>query len=398
MTRTAGRPKKELFERGGIYYARLNVEGKRYKLSTGTGDLAEAAERLKTIRLYKKAWDKIPEKYKQAVRDYERVKDREQKEAEAPSLPPEVLASDISRLLDEEYKLKVIARLPPATLHYWEGRYKQMKNFLAIHPYNLETFDLKAALEYVSYRLGRVEGQEDTKKKKGFNNRPCKIPTIRKEIGLFRNLWDLWRDDGKVGINPWGRVPVQKPTEATEAAPQPYTPEDLKKIFSCIENEPVRNLLIFQAMLGTRPGVETMEITQEMIDAGKVWSWKKRRLDDYDYSPQAKAWFKYNIEGKLEGITPAFVDKCFKKACKKAEVRVGKAYDLRHTFATEALKSFKLETVSAAIRHREVKTTQIYAVIRDKEAKEAREAMQIELLAKITGPEAFPVSGGPETA
>ena len=374
-----GRPKQELFLRNGVYYARFSAT-ERY--STDTGDIVEAARRLEAMRYHRCAYKYIQSKPKSkgiAKTPFRMLLKGAHERGIKPVEPVEPVTSiDIAALLDKELSLKEAANLPSATYEYWRGRYEQMKRFLAFHPYDLSTFDLNAALKYVDYRIGHIEGADDKKHKVGFNNRPCSISTIKKEIGLFKKLWAQWRDDGlEIDKNPWSRVPTPKPKKATAMPPEPYTLEEAGKIIAAIENPIVQALIKFQLLIGSRPGSETLELTAEMIEAGKIWSFKKRRMDDYDYTDKAKAFFKEHLDGKLNGITSGYVVKCFKKACKKAKVRVGKPYDFRKVYATESLVDFDMEIVRKAMRHNDARTTEkFYAKVRNAATRKARLSIQ----------------------
>jgi integrase len=265
----------------------------------------------------------------------------------------------------------------PATVKYYTSRHEFLKNFVRTFNLTFETFDEITAYDFITYRLGSVQnkGAKDEKKKVGFNNRPCRPATVNKEITLYREYWRIWRETNKTtAANPWTRIrPVKDPDKIE---PKRYSLEEVKKIFDNIKIERVRNLLIFQAMLGTRPGIETLSIDAGMMQRSEIKNWKKDRIDRFDYSPAAIAFFYEHIEGKMDGLSVYYVNKQFKKACKAAGVRIGKPYDLRKTFGTQARKAFDLETVQALMRHKEIKTTQIYAVVEDDETAKARAAMQ----------------------
>jgi len=78
------------------------------------------------------------------------------------------------------------------------------------------------------------------------------------------------------------------------------------------------------------------------------------------------------------------VRQAFQKACEKAGVRVGTPYDLRHWFGTESLLENKLEVVQVMLRHKEMKTTQVYAKVRNAEAAQAQDKMQKKVLTAMT--------------
>ncbi len=408
--RKKGRPKRELFLRHGIYYARFSSTD---RFSTDTSDPIEASRRLELMRHHNCPWKKIPVMktagIESILRGYEKEAEKENqlaaREAAIVVREKEAIKKvenlDICKLLDAALDLKKQEGKPEGTIYYFESRFKYMKNYVTTNNLTLDNFDKKAALGYIQWRLGYIPladtKKDDGKHKNGFNNRPAHAPTVNQEIMMFRNAWRLWKDEGKAGANPWAGI-KHLPESGTldEIAKKPYTLEEIKKIFDNIPNETIKNILIFQMILGTRPGQETIGITAEMIAAGKIWSHKKKRWDDFDYSDEVKEFFKENIQDRVAGIEPRNVRKAFREACKMAEVRIGKPYDLRHSYGTESLKKFKIETVSSMLRHSEIRTTQVYAKIRSEETKKAREIMQGQILGKVTEPEVIPVSMGSE--
>jgi integrase len=416
-----GRPRKELFTRDGIYYARFRRDGgKKDMWSTGTADPVEAARRLELMRYHDRPYKEIPvmktagidslnSVYRKNAEEEKRVKDleaalKEKEAAEVRAIKKAVHDTDIGKLLDEEFELKKQAKKPEGTLKWYRARFAFLKQYVKALKLDLTTFDQKAALGYVEWRMGAV-AMKDQKSKAGskykhalgYNGKPAGPATINQEIMMFRNAWRLWQGEGKIEANPWVRIKhIPESGKAEEIASKPYTLEEVRKIFNKIEDETMKNVLVLQMALGTRPGEETLAITQEMIDAGKIWSHKKKRWDDFDYSDDIKKFWADNIKGKVKGIEAKHVREAFREGCKLAEVRIGTPYDLRHVYGTEALKKYKIETVSKLLRHSEIRTTQIYSKIRSEEAKEAREAMQGQILGKVTGPEdvGVPVTGG----
>ena len=417
VKRPVGKPKRELFPRNGIFYARFRRPGGKKDIwSTGTSDPTEAARRLEFMRVKNQPWKAIADQVDhvadiyitpdgsaratlirrevvgteilQTTETLEPI-DAVKKLQNLKNPPkPEDEPIDLCRLLNEEFELKKREEKPEGTLKYFETRFKFLKEYVTQNDLTLATFDQKAALDFIQWRLRHIPHAETQngkgKHKNGYNARPAKAPTVNQEIMMFRNAWRQWQGEGKIGANPWTRIKHLPETgTAEEIAANPYTLDEIKSIFDKITNETIRNILIFQLVLGTRPGRETTRITSEMVEAGKIWSHKKKRWDNFDYSDEAKEFFKTKIEGKINGIQPRYVRSAFQKACKKAGVRVGTPYDLRHAYGTESLKRFDIEVVSKLLRHSEIRTTQIYAKVRSEDAKTAHETMQHEILSKV---------------
>jgi integrase len=432
IQRQVGRPKRELFLRSGIYFARFRrPEGKKDIWSTGTTDPVEAARRLSFMRIKNQPWKSIEKEIDPVARIIvspegdargqlttskisgneiittiekahpdliiERY-DEEKGIKKAPTEEPGKNCADLIKLLDYEYTLKEKDRKPKNTLRYYRERFAFMKQYVAEFGLSLTTFRNGKCFDYIKYRLGQVAGKKGDL---GYNGKPAGISTVNKEIKLFRALWRTWMDEGRVPENPWARVKLLRPTGVTEEIEKAvYSLEEVKNILDHIKNENVRSILIFQAFLGIRPGLEVLNINREMIQSGRLYNLKKRRWDIFKFPSNTLEFFEQHIEGKTTGITPGFIYKCFVKACKTAKIRVGKPYDLRHCFATTALQDVKIETVSQLLRHAELKTTQIYARPMGIETAEAREKMSKKIFNAVKedkpdyGDVGVPVFGG----
>jgi len=394
----AGRKSKPLFIRDGVFYARIN--GNRW--STETNDEQEAMRRRSFMLAKGKPWtelklnhgDKViihidPEgrTYTELVQHYSEpakamneMTKRLGPQAEpttANSEPPKT-SKDIAALLDYEYSLKKSADAPEGTLLYYRQRYDSLKRYVRERNLDLDSFTKKSAFEYPNYRMTetvRHVGQL------GYNNRKPSFATINKEIKHWRNLWRTWKEENRVQENVWMRVPLLKPkgTEDELESP-PYTFEEVISIIDNIDEMTVRAVCIFQCMLGARPGEETLGISATAIKTGKIWNAKKRRWDSFHYSEEARKFYSEFLDGKMHDLTADKIRIAFKKACQKANVRIGTPYDLRHWFGTESLLDNKIEIVQLMLRHKEIRTTQVYAKIREKAASQAQDKMQQKVL------------------
>lgn len=87
----------------------------------------------------------------------------------------------------------------------------------------------------------------------------------------------------------------------------------------------------------------------------------------------------------MAGLNSAKIQKAFVKGCRLAGVRIGKPYDLRKTFGTEALLDNRIETVQKLLRHKKLDTTRTsYAKTRSAEVQAAAEKMQKKVWKRLT--------------
>jgi integrase len=400
----AGRNSIPLYERDGVWYARVN--GKRW--STETSDEQEARRRRDFMVVKNKPWSELKwnigdkvviridptgNTYSELIQHFSEPteaihklktltqKNRPQTTMAGPE--PSKDCKDISQLLDYEYGLKAASDTPKNTLLYYRQRYDCLKRYIHEQKVDLDTFTKKPAFGYANFRLVETVRHEGDL---GFNNRKASAVTINKEIKHFRNLWRTWKEEGRITENPWARVPFVRPSGLEEEIePEPYTFDEVTAIIENIEELPIRAVCIFQCVLGTRPGDEVLKITKKAILAGKIWNAKKRRWDTFHYSEEAINFFDEYIEGKTEGLTSEIIRKAFKKACERAGVREGTPYDLRHWFGTESLLDNKLEVVQLMLRHKNIKTTQVYAKVRNSAMAQAQTKMQQKVLQKMGG-------------
>jgi integrase len=416
--------KNPLFLRNGVYYAR--ILGNRW--STETANPIEALKRLQFMKMKGKPWSDIKNEFGAQLVikiDTEGQTSAKLIEYEVDSkaeTPTEIDASivkkisypkgdphvawkiakgeplnnsvveeppkdckDLVRLLDYEYHLKVLAGKCEGTLEYYFDRFASLKRFIRKHSLDLSTFSKARALEYPVYRLKEPPANRG---ELGFNNRPAQRPTINKEIALFKNLWSTWREEGRITENTWARVDPLKEEfddDVSEDEEQIYTLEEVQAILRNVDSEIIRDILFFQAIIGCRPGLEVLLLTRDMIDRGKIYNFKKRRRDNFTYSPQAMKFFIEFLEGKMDGLSSHIIHQEFVKACERAGVRVGKPYDLRKVFGTEALSNFKIETVQALLRHKNLNTTRkFYAKTRKPESSAAANKMQRKIFKKLS--------------
>jgi len=398
----AGRKIQPIYLRDGVYYARVN--GKRW--STDTANMTEAMRRRMFMVTKNKPWSDLKYDYgnrvaiiidtegntrAELVRHFSDPMEalHDMKAVEPPPDPgvntntsePAKDCLDIAELLDYELSLKRASGTPENTITYYQQRYDALKRYARDFRLNLSNFSKKFAFEYANYRLTEtVRGSRTL----GFNNRKPSYPTINKEIKRWRNLWRTWKEEGRVPENPWARVPLMRPTGDDAEINEPYTFEEVVAILQNIDDLTIRALCIFQCMLGARPGEEILRISGKMVRAGKIYNAKKRRWDSFHYSDETQAFFFEYIEGKINDLTSDKVRQAFQKACEKAGVRVGTPYDLRHWFGTESLLENKLEVVQVMLRHKEMKTTQVYAKVRNAEAAQAQDKMQKKVLTAMT--------------
>jgi integrase len=398
-----GRPGKEIYQRDGIYYVR--VAGHRW--STETGNEGEALRRCQFMKTRKKPWSDIKKDYgaelvitvdiegnahaslkkyfsdvDQGFKEFNATKIINRANSEKQNEPPKD-CQDISILLDYEFSLKKDANKPAKTLEYYEDRFSALKRFVKKYDLGLNTFTRAMAIKYPQERLNETLRH---KGEIGFNNRPATEPTINKEIPLFRGIWGVWKDENRVKENPWARVEalIKETGDVEEIEPDPYTLEEVALILKNVDDEVKRNVLLFQCMVGSRPGEEVLKTTKEAIEKNLIWNVKKRRWDQFTYSVKARDFYMKNLNGKMDGLNSAIIGKAFKKACSLAGVRIGKPYDLRKTFGTEALLDNRIETVQKMLRHKNLKTTRDhYAKTPSKELKKASEKMQRKIFRKI---------------
>lgn len=389
------RPAEELFLRDGIYYARFS--GHRW--STETVNKAEATRRLEFMKAKNKPWVEI----KNDFGSYVTIKidtsgNTVYSAFTQPTLDPgmamQMLNSspipsrstdeppkeckDINILLDYEYRLR--SNKPQAMVDFYERIYKHLRRYVNNNKLTLDTFTPERAMQYPKIRLSEGIGELG---KIGYHNKSVSYKTVNKEVSHFKELFGTWRDENRVLINPWTRVePLRATGDEKELDAEPYTIPEIKNIFDNVENEDILNALIFQIILGCRPGKEMLSITRETMDKNKIYNFKKRRWDDFTFSIEVKKFFTAHIEGR--SLTDKTIRDGFQSACVKAKIRVGKPYDLRHTFGTEALKDNKLEIVQKFMRHGEAKTTQRYAKVRQTETAEAQQKMQRKILKQVS--------------
>jgi len=401
-----GRPSKLIYQRANsIWYARILPN----RWSTETTNMSEALRRAQFMRLKNRPWSEIKTDYGAKLtitidtegnthaKMTQYYTDTQKGFDEFKSVPIEPTnnknianntidktCKDISKLLDYEYELIKATKPPKKTLDYYRNRFDPLKRYVKKYNLNLDTFTSSMAIKYPQHRLHETVGHPG---ELGFNNRPAKEPTINKEIGFFRKtLWGIWKDEGRIQENPWTRVELmhKEKGDVAEIEPDPYTVEEVACILKNVDNALIRHVLIFQAMIGSRPGEEVLKASKEAIEKKHLWSSKKKQWDTFTYSPQAKKYFLENLDGKMEGLNSGKIHKAFVKACKKANLRIGKPYNLRSTFGTEALDENKIEVVQKLLRHKDPNTTRIfYAKTRSAEVSSAAEKLQENILQKI---------------
>lgn len=395
-----GRPQQPLYLRDGIYYARVNAK----RWSSETGDPSEASKRMHFMKIRNEPWKNIKEDYGSRVEivigkgghTYSRLVQHFSDPVKSLDLLNSVSSANSNNvgeepakdcknifiLLDYEFALKVKENKPPKTLKYYRQRFDAMKRYVVKHELNLDSFTKFKALDFPNYRLNETVRSPG---ELGFNNQKANFPTVNKEIRMYRKLWGLWKDEGRISSNPWARVPLSGPEgNDEEIEPEPYTIDEVKMILQNVKNTAIRSILIFQIILGVRPGKEVLSINKEKINAGKIWNAKKRRWDSFEYPPGAiDFYFKY-IEGKTERLTPKMVLIAFKDACSKAKLRQGKPYDLRKVFGTLSMEKLGIELTQELLRHKQITTTRkFYAKTRKTERAKARNIMQKTILSEL---------------
>jgi site-specific recombinase XerD len=391
-----GRARKILYKRDGIYYAR--IQGKRW--STDSADEKIAYHRALLMESDAKPWEEIRDRYRDQViitihpQGYahsemisHELRGEEPVTAITPypnpdeaiyrlahgktSVKPPLDCRSIEILLEYEFHLMECARKPEKTLLYYRQRFDALMRYVRDKKVTLDSFDDEKAISYAGYRLDENIREKGTM---GFNNRKAGPPTINKEINFFRELWGRWRDDGRLTTNPWSRVTSVKST-APEESSKRYSLQEIAAILEKMPNDVERDVCLLQACIGSRPGEEVLRITKEDAAKNRIYSVKKHRWDTMYYSDEAKAIIE-RLDGKTKGLTAKIIWSHFRKACKKAGVRVGSPYWLRHSFGTQSRKKYALEVVQKLLRHRDIRTTTIYAKVEDEEACSAATEMQ----------------------
>ncbi len=313
-----GRPSKQLYERDGIYYYRHN--GKRW--STETGNQFEAMRRSQFMRARNMPWSELKEEYStklvltfdpadgsihsnlsQYYPDMEELGKDIKKMADAEIAPkfdefePPKDCKDLEVLLNYEYRIKNTENKPAKTLEYYRDRYDALLRFVKRHELKLDTFTSALAFLYPKERLNETMGRPG---QLGFNNRPASGATVNKEISLFKSLWGVWKDENRVAENVWARVQSVKVEtgDLSELEPEPYTLEQVAMILKEITDARIQNVLLFQCMIGARPGLEVLGITPEAINKNQIWSVKKRRWDQMEYSAKAREFYHKNLNAQ----------------------------------------------------------------------------------------------------
>jgi len=391
-----GRSRRILYKRSGIYYAR--IQGKRW--STDTSDEKIAYHRALVMEAELKPWEEIRDNYRDhvvisinpqghahsemvthGVQDDEPVtlitpfadpteaiyKLNHEKNASKPTLD----CKSIEILLDWEYHLMECARKPQATLKYYRQRYDALIRYAKGKKINLDSFDDEKAISYPGYRMDEKIREKGST---GYNNRRAGPATLKKEVNHFKELWNRWRDEGRLKTNPWGRVNVVA-SITTEENNKRYSLEQIAAILANMPNEVEQDVCLLQACIGSRPGEEVLRITKEDAEKNRIYSYKKKRFDTMYYSDEAKEIIA-RLDGKTKGLTAKIIWTHFKIACKKAKVKVGTPYWLRHSFGTQGRKKYALEVVQKLLRHRDIRTTTIYAKVDDEETHDAATEMQ----------------------
>lgn len=372
------------------YYCR--VKGSRW--SCETNDEVVATERYRFMECEGKPWNQIREKYTahvsimidteggatatlhrfRAEAGAEGEKVIEDITTHAPSEAISLLSgkvpedtNSIPALLDKDMGRHALK--PKGTQVWYEQKHAAMKRFVAHEGLTLATLDESAAVKYVQHRMGerRTEGR-------GANGRAPGPATLIKEVSYWRETWARWRDQGRVKVNPWTSVVVQRGKDVHEQIH--YTPEQIASIVGHMP-ELEGNAAMLQAILGCRPGKELFSISREDVDLGRIYSskGKVKRYDHQHYSEAAKLVFD-RVEGRMGQLTADRVNKAFKLACEAAKVPVGTPYDLRHSFATLARTGADIEVVQGMMRHREIGTTMIYASVPNDEVSAAADRVQ----------------------
>ena len=166
-----------------------------------------------------------------------------------------------------------------------------------------------------------------------------------------------------------------------KAAVQVVRPEHLERVLSTIR-EPYRTMMLLQWAVGLRPGEACkMRLADMNIDTGDLITPRDGKTGErhlgFDtggrFSESLAAWMAVRPDGPylFGGERPIRVNTynvTVHRACERADVPSFRPYALRHTYATELIRSNQpISDVSAALGHSSVLTTARYYLHADPE-------------------------------
>jgi integrase len=210
---------------------------------------------------------------------------------------------------------------------------------------------------------------------------------------------------GVIARNPWHEVPFHERLKKTETIRTAWTIEQLQLLANtpCQINEQYKVAFLFSCFTGLRwgdvNGLQWSNIKRQKVKNQEQWyiHFKQRKTQTIEFLPltnQAVQILKEQEYSRDENSIYVFpqvkethsrthlvhrrVDLAIKKWAKTAGLNEKKMrfHTARHSYATNMLEATNgdLYTVSKLLGHKNVKTTQIYAQVRDRMKQEAVDA------------------------
>jgi len=154
----------------------------------------------------------------------------------------------------------------------------------------------------------------------------------------------------------------------------------LSQIEFDLEDEPIRLRVV-----GKREKERVLPIPEPMRRDLKMWIKHRESLHDWNYARKFRNRAEY-IDSKFlfpslkgEQLAYSAVEKSVKSACKKAKIEKNiTPHKLRHTFATNLVRrGVPLVHIAAALGHKNINTTQIYAHIEREDVEKSIHAVHV---------------------
>lgn len=200
-----------------------------------------------------------------------------------------------------------------------------------------------------------------TEPRSATNKKPYGASTVNHRRTALLHLYTTL--DGPDAPNP-----VRGIKKFREPDPQPrgYTYRAIRKILEQVTNAAARARLAVMAYTGLPPA-QIGRIAPEHIHwtTARVWVQGRHKGRGttgrlYPLLPEGLAAFEQLRDAEAWGPFPSGLDKVFRRACKAAGEKIGRPYDLRHSFATATYQVSDERAAMDFLDHRDPRTTKRY--------------------------------------
>ncbi len=290
------------------------------------------------------------------------------------------IADKYLRIFEQKFLDTQLQKYIPITLK--EFRWKYLLYSESIHTAKTNK-GFKSSFKFILDYFGNVQLSEITSLKiedyLQYRIRSSSLFAARKDFINLSSAFTKAVRDGYLLTNPFSKI---KRLKIPERLPLFYSDQDIEKLLSAVEDEDLKDLIVFDLNTGLRyaelASLEWSQIDLEnnlLILSNRNHITKSKRIRTVPLNQVAYSILKSRSEKSKGNIIFTYRGErlnentfswLMKKQIKKAGINIKlNFHSLRHTFASRLVqKGVSIYIVSKLLGHADIKTTQIYAHLR----------------------------------